>query len=168
MSGFEGLEFTEVEVAPVLAAQIPGKCGADPASIAPAMGSAFEALMGFVGRHKLVPAGPPRAIYKTYGCEGIDFVVAVPLAGPPAEPVADEPGSIDTLAGTKALRFTHHGSYQGLMATYGLITEFLKAKGLIETEADWAKYMPMWEEYLNDPHTTPEAELMTYIYLPAR
>ncbi len=41
-----------------------------------------------------------------------------------------------------------------------------KAKGLMQCEADWARYMPMWEEYLNDPQTTPEAELMTYIYLP--
>ena len=54
-----------------------------------------------------------------------------------------------------------------LAATYGQITEFLKAKGLMQSEADWARYMPMWEEYLNDPQTTPGAELMTYIYLPA-
>jgi hypothetical protein len=26
--------------------------------------------------------------------------------------------------------------------------------------------MPMWEEYPNDPHTTPEADLLTYIFLP--
>lgn len=167
MSGFENLEFTEVDVAPVLAAQIPGQCAADPASIAPAMGKAFDALMGLVGRHKLVPAGPPRAIYKTYGAEGIDFVVALPVAGPPSEPVADGPGSVETLAGTKALRFTHHGPYGDLMKTYGRITEFMKAEGFMQSEADWARYMPMWEEYLNDPHTTPEADLLTYIYLPA-
>ena len=41
-----------------------------------------------------------------------------------------------------------------------------KAKGPLQCEADWARYMPMWEEYLNDPQTTPEAELLTYIYLP--
>ena len=42
----------------------------------------------------------------------------------------------------------------------------MRGKGLMESEADWMKYMPMWEEYLNDPATTPEAELVTHIYLP--
>jgi effector-binding domain-containing protein len=36
----------------------------------------------------------------------------------------------------------------------------------MNSEADWTRYMPMWEEYLNDPHTTSEAELVTHIYLP--
>jgi len=36
----------------------------------------------------------------------------------------------------------------------------------MQSEADWARYTPMWEEYRNDPETTPEAELLTYIYLP--
>jgi len=52
------------------------------------------------------------------------------------------------------------------MLTYGRITEFCKSKGLMQTEADWARYMPMWEEYLNDPQTTPADQLVTYIYLP--
>jgi AraC family transcriptional regulator len=39
-------------------------------------------------------------------------------------------------------------------------------KQWMKSEADWARYMPMWEEYLNDPDSTPAAELVTYIYLP--
>ena len=38
----------------------------------------------------------------------------------------------------------------------------------MRSEADWAKYMPMWEEYMNDPERTPAAELLTHIYLPAK
>jgi effector-binding domain-containing protein len=52
------------------------------------------------------------------------------------------------------------------MQTYGRISAFMKEKGCMQSEADWARYMPMWEEYLNDPATTPPTELMTYIYLP--
>ena len=77
-----------------------------------------------------------------------------------------EAGFVDTLAGGKTLRFTHRGPYAGLMGTYGQITQFMLAKGRMESEADWARYMPMWEEYLNDPETTPEEELLTHIYLP--
>jgi len=167
MSSFDALEFVEVEIPPTLAAQMPGQCGPDPSAIAGAIGAAFEKLMGLVQQHKLVPAGPPRTIYTSYGPQGIEFVVAMPIAAPPSKPIKGGPGFVQNIPGAKALRFTHHGPYANLMKTYGQITEFLKARGLMKTEADWAKYMPMWEEYLNDPQTTPEAKLLTYIYLPA-
>ena len=166
MSQFDALEFTEIQVPAILAAQMPGECGPDPAAIAGAIGAAFEKLMDFERQHKLAPAGPPRTIYTSYGPQGMEFIVAIPIAAPPAKPIKAGLGSVQSIPGTKALRFTHRGPYANLMATYGQITEFLKAKGLMQTEADWARYMPMWEEYLNDPQTTPEAELMTYIYLP--
>jgi effector-binding domain-containing protein len=166
MSEFEDLEFTEVQVAPVLTAQVPGHSGPDPASIGEAMHAAFDELIGLVQRHKLAPAGPPRSIYISHGAKGIQFIVAIPIAAPAVGAWEDPIGSVDTLAGTKAMRFTHHGPYDGLMNTYRRITEFLKTRGLMQTEADWARYMPMWEEYLNDPHTTPVEQLLTYIYLP--
>jgi len=31
--------------------------------------------------------------------------------------------------------------------------------------SDWARYSPMWDEYMSDPATTPESELLTRIYL---
>jgi effector-binding domain-containing protein len=166
VSNFDALESTEVEVPPTLAAQMPGQSPADPPAIAAAMDQTFGRLMAFIGRHALRPAGPPRTIYTAYGPAGIKFTVALPVAAPPATPIESGPGSVGSLAGGKALRFTHRGPYASLAATYGQITEFLKAKGLMRSEADWAQYMPMWEEYLNDPQTTPEAELLTYIYLP--
>ncbi len=36
----------------------------------------------------------------------------------------------------------------------------------MQREGDWAKYTPMWEEHLNGPQTTPDAELLICIYLP--
>lgn len=166
MSQFDALEFTEVEFSSVLAAQMPGECGANPAAISSAMRTAFDNLAGFVRQHKLSPSGPPRAIYTAYGPQGVRFIVAMPIAKPPAAIRTIGPGFIKTLAGGKAMRFTHRGPYADLKKTYGQITEFLKTKGLMKTEADWARYMPMWEEYLNDPQTTPQAELLTYVYLP--
>lgn len=44
----------------------------------------------------------------------------------------------------------------------------MQAKGLMESEADWVRYMPMWEAYRNDPETTAEAALLTDIYLPVK
>jgi effector-binding domain-containing protein len=167
MSEFDALEFVEVEVPAVLAAQMPGQCAAEPAAIATAVGQTFGKLMAFVEQYALKPAGPPRTIYTAYGADGVQFTAAMPIAAPPARPVEAGSGLVETLPAKKALRFTHHGPYANLATTYGRITGFLQAKGLMPTEGDcWARYMPMWEEYLNDPRTTPEAELLTYIYLP--
>jgi len=168
MSQFDALEFAEVEVPSVLAAQMPGECGPDPAVIAGAMHATFDKLTGFIREQKLSPAGPPRAIYTAYGPQGVRFTVATPVAAPPAATRTIGSGFVKRLAAGRAMRFTHRGPHADLMKTYGQITEFLKAKGLMNTEADWAKYMPMWEEYLNDPHTTPEADLLTHIYLPVK
>ena len=159
------LEFAEVEVAPALAVQMPGQCSPAPASISEAMRRGFEAVSAFVTRHGLAMNGQPRAIYNSYGAGGVAFTIAVPVVSAP-EGVVDEQIFVDTLPAVKAYRFTHHGPYANLAQTYNLITAFLKEKGLIETEADWARYMPMWEEYLNNPATTPATELITFIYLP--
>ncbi len=166
MSQFDALEFVEVEVPSVLAAQMPGVCGPDPATISRAMHTAFDELTAFLRQYKLSPSGPPRTIYTAYGPQGVRFTVAMPVAAPPAATRMIGPGFVKSLPAAKAMRFTHRGPYADLMKTYGLIVEFLKAQGRMKTDADWSRYMPMWEEYLNDPHTTPPEELQTYLYLP--
>jgi len=166
MSIQEELEFCEVSVPPVLAVQVPGRSGSDPASISAGIGAAFGTLAEFIGRHGLTPAGPPRAIYTAYGPEGVSFTVVMPVAAGTTA-AAEPPVEVGSLAGGRAYRFTHRGPYRDLMQTYGRITAFLKATGRMESEADWARYMPMWEEYQNDPEKIPEVDLLTYIYLPA-
>ena len=104
---------------------------------------------------------PPRRSRKAK--PGRHVRTAVP-SGP--VPLAEGAGYVGSIPGGKALRFTHRGPYQDLMKTYGRITELVPAKGLLKNEADWARYMSMWEEYVNDPGTTPEADPLTYIYLP--
>jgi effector-binding domain-containing protein len=160
------LEFAEVQVGPALAVRLPGRCAPDPASIGVAMHAAFDALGSFVTRHGLTPSGQPRAIYTAYGADGVSFIVALPVVTGPATAVDEPPIQVDTLAATKAYRFTHHGPYAALAKTYNQITAFMTEKGWMQSEADWVRYMPMWEEYLNDPETTPAAELTTYIFLP--
>ena len=166
MSQFDALDFTEVDVPDVLALQIDGQCPCDPAAIGAAMGPLFGRLMPTMQQHGLTPMGPPQSIYTAYGPDGIRFTVAMPVVSPPSQPIAEDAGRVGTVKGGKAMRFTHRGPYAGLMGTYGRIIEFLKARDLMQTEDDWMRYMPMWEEYLNDPQTTPETDLLTYIYLP--
>jgi len=117
-------------------------------------GHCFQRTHGFVRQHRLSPSGPPRAIYTAYGPQGVRFIAAIPIAKAPAATRMIGPGFVKNLVGSKAMRFTHRGPYADLKKTYGQITEYLKTKGLIKTEAEWSRYMPMWEEYLNDPQTT--------------
>ena len=156
------VEFCEVEVPEVLVVQAHGK--SDFASIGTAIRGLFQKLGEQMGRYGLTPVGLARMIYDSSDASGVSFRLAIPVAKP-AAPV-DESVELQTLAGAKTYRFSHHGPYGRIMQTYGHITEFMKAQGWMQSEADWAKYMPMWEEYANDPATTAESELLTYIYLP--
>lgn len=166
MSATVDLEFAELQVEPALAAQLKMRSTMDPAAIGEAIGKGFGALMGFVTRNGLKLAGQPRAIYTDYGTEGVSFTLALPLEQIAGGDIADPEIFVDSLPGLRAYRFTHHGPYPNLAQTYGQITEFMKDKGHMQSEADWASYMPMWEEYVSDPDVTPPEELLTYIYLP--
>jgi effector-binding domain-containing protein len=155
----------EVEVDPVLAVQLAVTCATDPASIAAAMEKSFGVLGQFMGRNRITPAGPPRAIYTQWGANTA-FTLAFPIAAAPqqTEPVNDV--TIGTLAGGRALRFVHQGPYDTLRHTYGQIDAWLRERGAIKTDADWSRYNGMWEEYLNEPGKVPDSELVTRIYLP--
>lgn len=161
------LEFAEVKVAPALAVQVSGHCAPDPASISAAVQNAFQSVMNFITHRGLKPSGPARTIYTGHKPEQISFIVAQPVAAGPVRPFDEPHLRVETLPAKHAYRFTHHGPYSDLGQTYKHIDEFMRAKGLMKSQADWQRYMPMWEEYQNDPQTTPPEQLQTYIYLPA-
>jgi effector-binding domain-containing protein len=160
------LEFAEVKSAAALAVQLSAQSGPDPVSISAAMRPAFEGAMSFVTHHGLTMTGQPCTIYTDYRIDGVSFTVALPVAAAPEQPVEESFIRVDTLPALKTYRFTHHGPYANLGHTYGQIAAFMIERGWMTSEADWARYMPMWEEYMNDPDTTPPSELITHIYLP--
>ncbi|MBI5645842.1 MAG: GyrI-like domain-containing protein [Ignavibacteriae bacterium] len=165
MNSFEQLHALEVTVPEAIGVQVRSTVGSNPEEIGPAMGAAMGTLMGYIGQHGLQCVGAPRCVYLEYGPDGTTFLTAMPVAAPPLD-AGTGPVSVGPLPSGEAFRFTHTGPYPQIGATYHLITDYMRGKGLMESEADWMKYMPMWEEYLNDPATTPEAELVTHIYLP--
>ena len=156
----------KIIVEPVMAVQIDRETGTDPSEISHAMGGAFELIDEVIEDNHLVVTGPPRAIYTAYGPNGTKFTVAMPIAAEPGVGVSSGPARVGELPGGTAMRFAHRGPYRKLMKTYEGITEWMKEKGLLKSESDWAKYMPMWEEYVEDPEHTAEDELLTFIYVP--
>ena len=161
------IDSKEVVIPPALVAQLT-RSTSDPTTIAATMSAAFETLYAAVSRHGLEVVGPPRAIYTTWSPTEVRFTVAVPIDRAPPGPLDTQDVTIDALPECTALRFEHHGPYSELRSTYGRIEAWLRERGGIKQAADWARYAPMWEEYMNDPRTTPESELVTRIYLPLR
>jgi hypothetical protein len=162
------LESMEVEVPGTLVVQCEASCSADPGAIATAVGDAFAKVQEYMTHHAIAATGRPRLTYTEWGPTLVRFIAAVPIAEIPVG-VLDSPAvAIRATPGNRALRFIHRGPYRDLRATYGRIEAWLRERGGIKTAADWARYAPMWEEYVNDPATTPESELVTRIYLTLR
>jgi effector-binding domain-containing protein len=160
------MESTEVLVPSTLVAQIEGLT-AKPADIGAAVGKAFGTLYPAMGRAGLTPSGPPRVIYTGWGPGEVRFTVAAPIDREPAALLGAGVSSA-RLPERVALRFVHRGPYREIKATYDQIESWLRERGGIKTPADWAHYSPMWEEYVNDPATTPESELVTNIFFSLR
>jgi len=160
------LDNMEVLVPAALVAQLEGT--STPAGLGAEIGKAFGSLYAAVGQAGLVPSGAPRAIYTAWSSDEVRFTVAVPVNHKPATPLTGNGVSIAELPAGKALRFVHLGPYRDIRATYDQIEAWLRERGAVRTAADWARYCPMWEEYMNDPSTTPESELVTHIFLPLR
>jgi DNA gyrase inhibitor GyrI len=164
----DNLDFADVEVPAIAAVQLAAHAGTDPGALGAVIGSGFETLAAFIGRHNLQCTAPPRVVYDGYGPDGISVKLLMPISQPEAPPNAEPPVAIAAVPASHAYRFTHQGSYKALAQTYGKITAFMKGRGLMQCDSDWSKYMPMWEEYLNSPTTTPEDDLLTHIFLPVK
>ncbi|MCB9809454.1 SRPBCC family protein [Candidatus Peribacteria bacterium] len=66
-----------------------------------------------------------------------------------------------TLPSTKALKITHTGSYEFLGSAW--------SRGMMEVRAQKLRqHGAPFEYYVNSPHDTPEADLITEIYFPVR
>ena len=129
--------------------------------------SAFETIVGalksvYGAMEKLgvKPNGAPMTIYTATDDTGFQFQAAVPIAQAPAQPPGGDIKIGKSPVGT-ALRFVHRGPYEAIDTTYDAITHHLDEKRLE------AKDMFI-EQYLKDPRTTPEDDLVIEVYVPLR
>ena len=162
------LESMEVLVPAARVAEYHGASATESSAISAAVGAALRTIQTFLIVNRISAAGPPRVVYGEWSPAGVKFTVAVPIGDVPPDVEKSPDVSITTTAECSALRFVHRGPYRDVRHTYDRIESWLRARGGIKTAADWARYAPMWEEYLNDPATTPESDLVTRIYLTLR
>jgi effector-binding domain-containing protein len=129
--------------------------------------SAFETIVGalksvYGAMEKLgvKPNGAPMTIYTATDDTGFQFQAAVPIAQPPAVP-PDGDIKVGKSPIGKALKFVHRGSYDAMDTTYEAITNYLDEKRLEAKDL-------FVEQYLKDPVTTPEDDLVIEVYVPLK
>ena len=129
--------------------------------------SAFETITkslktvnGAMAKLGLKANGAPMTIYTATDDTGFQFQAAVPVAQAPAMPAGSEVVVGKSPAG-KALKFVHRGSYDAMDTTYEAITNYLDEKQLEAKDL-------FVEQYMKDPITTPEDELVIEVYVPLK
>jgi effector-binding domain-containing protein len=121
---------------------------------------AFRSVYGAMEKLGAKPDGAPMTIYTATSDTGFQFQAAVPVARAPASPPRSDIKVGKSPAGT-ALKFVHRGSYDEMDTTYEAIAHHLEEKNLEAKDL-------FVEQYMKDPVTTPEDNLVIEIYVPLK
>jgi effector-binding domain-containing protein len=117
----------------------------------------LKKLKTYLDKEGLKADGQPMTIFTSTDDSGFQFQAAIPVAQPPAIPPHGDI-AVGTSPEGHALKFVHHGSYDGLDNTYEAITNFLDEKRLE------AKDMFI-EQYVTDPLSTNENHLVVNVFV---
>lgn len=117
------------------------------------IGEMMPVLMAVAGPHA---AGPPLARWHGWEGDRGEMELAVPVRAP-----TEGRGEVaaTTLPGGRAVVFWHVGPYDGLRAACEALTAWMGEHEVVGRDAPW-------EEYVDDPRTTPTEELRTRIVWP--
>ncbi|MEL6258776.1 MAG: GyrI-like domain-containing protein [Pseudomonadota bacterium] len=125
--------------------------------IAKAMESGFGEVFGFCAQHGIEGLAMPMAVYMEMPTgDRMAFRAAVFVS---AENAARAEGEVKaaTMPAGQAFKTTHVGPYMTLNQTHTAMWDHMAAQGI-------EKAMPVWEIYVDDPTTKPEAEVRTEVY----
>ncbi len=127
---------------------------------------AFDALMNTVKTMKTAldgeairASGNVMIVYTATDDAGFKFFAAIPVDGDPKKLPKDI--TISKSPEGKALKFVHRGSYDTMDNTYEAITNYLDEKGLESKDT-------FIEDYVTDPLTTAEDQLVINVYVPMK
>ena len=159
---FEDLAVAGVDAQPVTVAYVEGRSSKDAKEFGEAIGAGYTKVVAFMKAHGLKQAGPPITINTRWDDTGYGFDAAIPVdRAPDREIPADSPVKVKQTYGGKALKIVFKGPYGGMPPSYAKLTAYMAARGYASAGAPW-------DEYVSDPGTTPEADLITNIYQPVK
>jgi len=134
----------------------------DVAAIGQAFSEAYGQISSFMAANKLEMSGSPVSITTSSNEEAWQFEAGIPIAEvPDLEIDPASPVQIRQTSGGKTVRGVSLGSYTGLSTNWQKVRAWVAAHGYEESGLPW-------EEYVSDPGSTPEEELITHLYLPVR
>ena len=130
---------------------------ADGGAIAEAMGSAFGQVFAFAQENGIAPQSMPMTIYLEMPTDGkMSFRGSVMVSDQDAAKATGDIKAAQLPEG-EAMTTTHLGPYASLNVSHRALWDHIENEGL-------TKAMPVWEIYVDDPTTVPEAECRTEIY----
>ena len=132
------------------------ECAFDAKSIGDAMASGFGEVFGFTQTKGIAPLSMPASVYMEMPGEKMAFRAGVFVSAEDAAKAEGEVKAAVMQAGD-VLTATHVGSYATLGQSHKALWDYADAQGL-------SKVMPVWEIYVDDPTTKPEAEIRTEIF----
>jgi DNA gyrase inhibitor GyrI len=125
--------------------------------IARAVEAAFGTLGRFIADNQVTPLGPPLAVYSDWTGALVTVDLGFPVSEADAAKATGDVRAGKTPAGP-AMKATHRGSYDKLKDTYALMEKAIEAEGGRMGDVSW-------EVYFNEPGKTPEADLLTEVYV---
>ncbi len=126
-------------------------------AIADAMASGFGEIFGFTQANNITPLTMPSSIYiEMPSGDTMKFRTGVFVSAKDAGRVSGDIKS-DCIPAGDALTATHVGPYTNMNQSHKALWDYADAQGL-------TKGMPVWEIYIDDPTTKPEAEVRTEIF----
>jgi effector-binding domain-containing protein len=117
------------------------------------LGNAFESLINYLAETDTIPTYAPYVGYFNMDMQDLDIEIGYPVAQPLAG--KNELKSSEIPAG-KQVSCIYTGPYNKIEPAYEAIMKWITENGYTPTGV-------CYEFYLNDPHTTPENELLTKI-----
>lgn len=124
-----------------------------------ALGTAYAQIQAYLTGQGIRPTGPPLAIYTGATDSTYTIDAGVRIVPGPLSPAPDPVVRMGATPSGPMLRATHRGSYTRLGETHDRVAAYMAIHGLKSRGNEW-------EEFVGDPATTPEAQLLTYVYYP--
>ncbi|MBN1934486.1 MAG: MerR family transcriptional regulator [Anaerolineae bacterium] len=119
----------------------------------------FGEVFGYLGQHKMAPAGPPIGIYYNpeFSEDAVDVEIAVPVSGTIAG--SGRVKCWELPAVEQAACIIHQGGYETIGGTYGQLMTWIEANGYRITG-------PTCEVYLQGPESGDPSRYVTEIRFP--
>ena len=135
----------------------------DGRDVANAEASAYAQVKAFIASHHLKVTAAPMAVTRLWdpAHNRYEFDAAVPADWSNLTVPASSPVKLGQPLGGNVVVATYPGPYSGTSQVYAQSKTWLAANGRTATGLTW-------EQYLNDPATTPDNKLVTRIYTPVR